>query len=196
MAIYSGICKRISDVAVSASSLVMLSPLLAVIALLIKAGSNGPVIYSQERIGLHGRPFRIYKFRTMVEDAEKEGPTLAKDNDPRVTRFGRFLRQHHLDELPQFWNILRGDMSLVGPRPERRYFIELISKTCPEYPALLTVRPGLTSLGMVRHGYASDVSELVERSRSEMDYLEDRTALMDLRILLESVKAVVRGGGK
>lgn len=188
--------KRIIDVSVSAIALVLLAPLMAIIAVLVRLSSPGPIIFRQERIGKNGRPFTIYKFRTMYEDAEKHGPALSRDNDPRITPIGRWLRKTRLDELPQFWNVLKGDMSLVGPRPERQYYINQIIQRAPEYKQLLKVHPGITSLGMVKYGYASSVEEMIERMRYDLIYLTNRSLLLDFKILLYTVLRVLQARGK
>lgn len=188
--------KRLADVVLSALALVLVSPLMAVLALLIKASSgHGPVFYSQERIGRCGHPFRIYKFRTMHPGAEPEGPRLASEGDARITPLGHTLRKYRLDELPQFWNILRGDMSLVGPRPERAHYIERIMTMAPHYCKLLQVRPGLTSWGMVKYGYASSVVEMIERMRYDLMYLDNCTMVMDMKIMGYTVRTVLTGRG-
>lgn len=189
------VAKRSLDIVLSAAALCLLSPVLLFLASGVKAGSPGPAIYRQTRCGRGGQHFFIYKFRTMKVDAEDGTPRLAVPGDPRVTSFGRILRQYHLDELPQLWNVLRGDMSLVGPRPERPYFVALIRRRNPDYDRLFAVRPGLTSLGMVRFGYASDLDGMVERSRFDMAYLSRQSALTDLRILAETACVVVKGKG-
>jgi len=189
--------KRAFDVVASATGLVLLSPLLAMIALQVKLSSRGPVIYSQERIGLHGVPFRIYKFRTMMDHAEADGvPHLTLDNDPRITRVGRWLRKYRLDELPQLWNILRGDMSVVGPRPERPYFIEQIMKEAPYYCLLYKVRPGLTSWGPIRVGYTDTMEKMIERLNCDIVYVENLSLLLDLKILFFTAGVILRGKGK
>ena len=139
---------------------------------MVKLSSAGPVFYVQERIGRAGVPFRIYKFRSMVVDAEVAGPSLSSDHDPRITPWGRFMRKVRLDELPQFWNVLRGDMSLVGPRPERQFFIDQIVRLAPHYRHLHRVRPGITSLGLVKYGYAETVPQMVERLKFDILYIE------------------------
>jgi len=188
--------KRLFDIVFSLVALVLLVPVLAVLAVLVRLSSPGPIIFRQERIGKNGRPFTIYKFRTMYADAEKEGPALSREGDPRITPIGRWLRKTRLDELPQFWNVLKGDMSLVGPRPERQYYIDQIVQRAPEYKQLLKVRPGITSLGMVKYGYASSVEEMVERLRYDLIYLANRSFLLDLKILLYTVLRVLQARGK
>lgn len=189
--------KRIMDVVLSAVAMIVLSPLFAALAIGVKRDSRGPVFFRQTRLGLGGKPFEIIKFRSMVCNAEPDGRAMVTvDNDPRVTRFGHFLRKYRLDELPQFWNVLRGEMSLVGPRPERREFAEQIAARVPLYPMLYQVRPGITSWGMVRYGYASDVDQMVERLRYDLIYLESISISTDLKILLHTVNTVVSGRGK
>lgn len=188
--------KRIFDVVVSAIALILLSVPMAVIAILVKRDSPGKIIFSQERIGYRQRPFQIYKFRTMRPDAEADGPRLSNENDPRITRIGQFLRKYRLDELPQFWNVLRGDMSLVGPRPERRYFITQIMEQAPCYSLVHQVRPGITSWGMVKYGYASEISQMVKRLRYDLVYLANMSVTVDLKILIYTVKTVLKGRGK
>lgn len=187
--------KRFGDIIVSAVALVVLAPVYLIIALLIKTDSQGSVFYHQERIGYHKKRFRIIKFRTMQRDAETAGPQLSSDADPRITRIGHYLRKYRLDELPQFLNVLKGEMSLVGPRPEREFFIRQILKKAPYYTLLHQVRPGLTSWGMVKHGYASTIDEMIERSRFDLIYLENITLMVDLKILLYTINTVVTGKG-
>lgn len=187
--------KRIFDVIVSLITMIILSPFLLVIAMAVKLGSKGPVIYHQERIGKGHKPFNILKFRSMKEDAEIEGPQLSTKDDPRITPFGRFMRKYRLDELPQFWNVLKGEMSLVGPRPEREFYIEQIVKRAPYYGLIFQVRPGVTSWGMVKYGYASNVSQMVERSRYDLLYINNMSIATDIKILIYTVKTIVKGAG-
>lgn len=188
--------KRLFDIGVSLLALILLTPAMGIIALLVRLSSPGPIIFRQERIGKGGRPFTIYKFRTMYPDAERHGPALSREGDPRITPIGRWLRKTRLDELPQFWNVLKGDMSLVGPRPERRFYINQIVQRAPEYKQLLKVRPGITSLGMVKYGYASSVEEMIERMQYDLIYLTNRSFLLDLKILLYTVLRVLQARGK
>jgi len=188
--------KRIIDIMVSALALILLSPLLALLAIRIKLDSAGPVFFRQKRLGRGGKPFNIIKFRSMLTNAEANGVMLTVDNDPRVTHFGRFMRKYRLDELPQFWNVLRGEMSLVGPRPERREFAEQIAARVPLYPMLYQVRPGITSWGQVRYGYASNVDQMIERLRYDLIYLESISVSTDIKILFHTINTVFSGSGK
>lgn len=187
--------KRLADVVSSTLALVLLSPLFLVVAIIIKRDSPGPVFFSQERIGRSGKPFHIYKFRSMRTDAEKDGPRLSSTIDRRITRVGRYLRKYRIDELPQFWNVLRGDMSLVGPRPERDFYIRQIMDIAPYYSKLLQVRPGITSWGMVKYGYASTVFQMVERMRYDLMYINNCSIAVDLKILGYTVRTVLTGKG-
>jgi len=188
--------KRAFDIVVSLVVLIGFAPVYGVIAILVRLSSPGPIIFRQERLGKNMVPFTIYKFRTMYVDAEKDGPALSREGDPRITPIGRWLRKTRLDELPQFFNVLKGDMSIVGPRPERRYYVEKILPIAPEYRQIFKIRPGITSLGMVKYGYASSVEEMIERMRYDLIYLTNRGFLMDLKILLYTILRVIQARGK
>ena len=186
--------KRVGDVLGALVLLVVLSPVFLYIYIRQRWTASGPVIYSQERVGRGGKPFRIYKFRTMVVDAERDGvPQLEQDDDPRLTEFGKVLRKRHLDELPQIWNVLKGDMSFVGYRPERQYFIDKIMLHNPDYQLLYQSMPGVTSLATIENGYTDTMEKMLRRLDMDVRYLENRTLMLDLKILLNTVYNVVSG---
>ena len=188
--------KRIMDISMSLIAMIILLPVYIITAIIVKTTSKGPIFYSQERIGIKGKPFKMHKFRSMYIDAEKFGPMLSKDNDPRITPFGRFMRKVRLDEIPQFYNVLKGTMSLVGPRPERQYFIDQIVQRAPEYLLLQKVKPGITSWGQVKYGYAENVDEMLERLRYDLLYIENMSLTTDIKILLYTAIIIVQGRGK
>ncbi|MBK6364785.1 MAG: sugar transferase [Saprospiraceae bacterium] len=190
------VVKRLMDISISLLALIILIPLILYTLIRVKLSSQGPVFYRQERIGLNGKPFDIYKFRSMFLDSEPTGPRLSHDDDDRVTNWGKVMRKWRLDEIPQFFNVLKGDMAIVGPRPERRYYIEQISSEAPHYKHLLKVRPGITSWGQVKYGYASNVKQMIQRLQYDILYIENMSLSLDLKIMFYTVVVLLQGKGK
>ena len=197
MAPWQQILKRIFDILISLIAIIILSPVYLITSIIVYTTSKGPIFYKQERIGYKGKPFYMHKFRSMYTNAESNGPMLSSgDKDPRITPFGRFMRKVRLDEIPQFYNVLKGTMSIVGPRPERQFFIDQIVKKAPEYRLLHRIKPGITSWGQVKYGYAESVDEMVERLKYDLIYLENLSISTDIKILFYTAVIILQGRGK
>lgn len=190
------VVKRLMDLVASTMAIILLLPVYIVLGILVKSTSKGPVFFLQERVGKNGVPFNIIKFRTMVVDAEKAGPQLSSSNDNRITKIGKFMRKVRLDEIPQFWNVIKGEMSLVGPRPERQFFIDKIAEREPQFLQLTKVKPGITSWGQVKFGYAENVDEMLQRMKYDLLYIKNMSIAIDLKILLYTIGIVLKGSGK
>jgi exopolysaccharide biosynthesis polyprenyl glycosylphosphotransferase len=188
--------KRLLDIIISIVAIIILIPVYLALAFFVKSSSKGPIFFTQERIGLNGKPFNIIKFRTMFVDAELLGPQLSSTHDPRITKSGKIMRKMRLDEFPQFFNVLKGDMSLVGPRPERQHYISLIVQREPQFTQLNSVRPGITSWGQVKYGYAENVDQMVQRMKYDLLYLKNMSLALDFKIMLYTILIVLKAKGK
>lgn len=187
--------KRVTDLLFSVLVLIILSPMYLYTAIRVKLDSKGSIIFTQERLGKHGKPFKMYKFRSMVIGAENEGPSLSSINDARITKWGKVMRKYRMDEFPQFWNVLKGDMTIVGPRPERKYYVDQLIEKAPHYSLLQKIKPGITSWGMVKYGYADSVEKMLERMNYDILYLENMTLFVDLKIVIYTIKILFTGKG-
>ena len=196
MPVWQQTIKRFLDIVLSFIAIIILSPVYIACAIGVKLSSEGPIIFSQERIGQYGKPFMMHKFRSMYQNAEKGTPQLSSNYDPRITKFGLIMRKTRMDELPQFFTVLKGNMSIVGPRPERQYFIDQITQRAPHYKMLQRIKPGITSWGQVKYGYASNVDEMITRLKYDILYLENMSIAMDFKILIYTAIIVVQGRGK
>ena len=188
--------KRAMDLIISFLAIILLFPIFLLLSLLVKLGSKGDIIFQQERIGMHNKPFYIYKFRSMYTDSEKNGPQLSSQKDKRITKIGKFMRKTRLDETPQFYNVIKGDMSLVGPRPERQFYIDQIISKAPHYKHISKVKPGITSWGQVKYGYAENVDEMVARLKFDLLYVENMSLTLDVKILFYTILIMLKGSGK
>lgn len=188
--------KRLFDISIAFILGLFFIPLYIYLAIRVRLSSKGPILFKQERLGLKGKPFIIYKFRSMVSDAEQNGPQLSSLTDPRITSWGRIMRKWRLDETPQMWNVLRGDMSLVGPRPERKFFVQQLIGSHPEYQYLFKVKPGMTGWGMIKFGYASNLEEMIQRMPYDLMYVEHASLVLDIKILIYTIKLILSGKGK
>lgn len=186
--------KRVFDCTASCGGMIVFSPLFLAIYLAVKCDDKGPAIFKQERIGRNGKPFTLYKFRSMKVTSESDGkPALCSDGDKRLTKVGKFIREHHLDELPQLWNVAKGDMSFVGPRPERKYYIDKIMEVNPEYERLYELRPGLFSYATLHNGYTDTLEKMLKRLDYDLEYLRTRSLSMDTKIIFKTVWSILSG---
>ncbi len=194
MNVFERLIKRMFDIVCSFIGILFLSPVYIIVYVVMRCKERGPVIFKQERIGYKGKPFKIYKYRTMCLESEEDGePKLAQKGDERLTPVGKFLREHHLDELPQLWNVLIGDMSFVGPRPERKYFIDKIMEHNPNYKYLYQVRPGITSYATVYNGYTDTFEKMLTRLEMDLEYLQKRSLILDIKIIITTVLCIIKG---
>ncbi|MCB0478087.1 MAG: sugar transferase [Crocinitomicaceae bacterium] len=196
MPVWQQVLKRGMDILFSLIAMILLLPVYMILAISVKMSSKGPIFFTQERVGRHGKPFKIIKFRTMYVGAEKNGPQLSSSNDSRITKVGKFLRKSRLDEFPQFWNVFIGEMSLVGPRPERQYFIDQIMQREKQYIHLNKVRPGITSWGQVKFGYAENIEQMLQRMKYDLLYVRNMSLALDFKIMLYTVMIILKGKGK
>ena len=196
MPIWQQALKRAMDLIISLVALILLIPIYITCALAVKFSSSGPIFYLQDRVGLDGRVFKIIKFRTMYLNSEEAGPQLSSTNDSRITKAGRFMRKTRLDEFPQFMNVILGHMSLVGPRPERQFYIDQIMALAPQYVHLTKVRPGITSWGQVKYGYAENVEQMLDRMKFDLLYLKNRSIALDIKIMFYTIAIVLKAKGK
>lgn len=188
--------KRMMDIVISLLAIIILLPVYAITAIGVKLTSKGPILFKQQRIGMNGKPFQMIKFRTMYVNAEKNGPQLSSKEDPRITFFGKFLRKVRLDEIPQLFTVLSGTMTLVGPRPERQFYIDQIVEKAPHYLVLLKVKPGLTSWGQIKYGYAENINQMVERLKFDMIYMDNMSILTDIKVLIHTIFTVLQASGR
>ncbi len=187
--------RQFTNVLFSIIALLILSPVIIILSILIRISGKGPVIYSQDRIGRNGKPFVIFKFRSMIYNAETGYPMLSGMNEERITRIGKFLRKYRIDEIPNFINVIKCEMAIVGPRPERKFFIDQIVERNPDFTKLLNVKPGITSWGQVKYGYATNVDEMLERLEYDLYYIKNRSLWFDIKILLYTIITILKGKG-
>lgn len=176
-------------------ALILITPIIIIIVILVRLSGKGPVLYTQDRIGQNGKPFLIYKFRSMIYNAENNNPRLSGLDDARITKIGKFMRKYRIDEIPNFINVLKGEMSIVGPRPERKFYIDQIMTRNPAFSELLRIKPGITSWGQVKYGYATNVDQMLERLEYDLYYIKNRSLWFDIRIFLCTIFTILKGKG-